>query len=589
MWKKLVFIFLIVCLLVALIGCSGGNPVVPPSDEDTVDEEFEEDTTDEEFDNIIAIGDDAVDKFEEFNNSIGTEQAYQETVDFLEQQNGVKEAGIGEDGTTIWFECENGYLVGILSTEEDEKANEKGIELAFDQSKIVPSAEKALILDPGFNPVGSYKTVKINLKFLSLYGYGNVYYESGLDVSVEFMKKLYQYSVIYIITHGGFVKDNICFALSVEATTDIKNQYDYYLKNKYLAIVFIESPILKKIEPYIAITPSFIREYNAGTFPDSLICIDACHSLEDDTMAQAFIDKGAYTYCGYTDIMRFGYDAPVEFFENLISEEMNVEEAIDNLSNANNFDYYPKNHGDLYLVEEVDDETKIINTIHKLYQALSDQDWDEARSCCVYGTEVYESLNEAEEQFYWDNLDAGGTLDASYSSDNYEIVINGEYAEAYCDTTVLSIVDGEVIDEISGGVWWYLQKIGNDWKIYDGLGSWDEDEIRSVCNKLISALNNKNWNEARSYCIYGSKAYNQINGLEDDVNNCESLFGPGNLNIDVTINNVTIDGREALVSGYFSYIFTAGTYVEENSGSVTGCLEKIGDNWKVYEGIIPDF
>jgi hypothetical protein len=114
----------------------------------------------------------------------------------------------------------------------------------------------------------------------------------------------------------------------------------------------------------------------------------------------------------------------------------------------------------------------------------------------------------------------------------------------------------------------------------------DEDKIRSVCNKLVSALNNKNWSRARSYCINGSEAYNQIYQLENDVNNSESLYGPGNLNINANINNVVINGNYATVYGYFNYIFTAGSYIEENSGSVTGYLEKIDNNWKIYRGVI---
>ena len=352
MLKRVLFLFLILCLLTILIGCGGGNPIIPPGDETT---------TDEEFNDIINTGKEAVDKFEEYCNSIGEEQAYQATVDFLEQQDGVKEAGIGEDGTTIWFEYENGYLVGILSTEEDEKANEKEIELSFDQSKVVPSTEKALILNPGFNPVGTLKAQKIKGKLNSLYG--DYDYESGSDVSVELMKELYQYSVIYIITHGGIMKGNENFCLNIEATTDIKDQYDDYFKNQYLVAMWVENPITKKSKPYVSITPSFIKQCNSGTFPDSLICIDACHSLENKTMAKAFEEKGAYAYCGYTTTMKFGYDEPVDFFGNLISEEMNVEDAIDSLTNANNFDYYPKNHGDLCLVEENENQPPVISDL----------------------------------------------------------------------------------------------------------------------------------------------------------------------------------------------------------------------------------
>jgi len=335
MRKKVIFLFLVIGMLVILIGCGGGNPIIPPSDEPT---------TDEEFNDIIDTGESAIDKFEEYCNSIGEEQAYQATVDFLEQQDGVKEAGIGEDGITIWFEYENGYLVGILSTEEDEKAST----LPFDQSKVIPSAEKALILNPGFHPLGTLKAQDIKGKLNSLYG-GYVY-KSGSDVSIELMKELYQYSVIYIITHGGIIEGNESFCLKIEATSAIKDQYDYYFKNQYLVTGLVRGLVGAK--PYVMITPSFIKDYNSGTFPDSLICIDACNSLKNKTMAKAFEKKGAYAYCGYTTTMYFIDNTPVDFFENLISEEMNVEDAIDNLSN-NNFKYYPENHGDLYLKEEI--------------------------------------------------------------------------------------------------------------------------------------------------------------------------------------------------------------------------------------------
>jgi len=342
--KLFKFVMLIILLVSFAVfsGCGGGNPIIPPSDETT---------TDEEFNDIIDTGENAIDKFEEYCNSIGEELAYQATVDFLEQQNGVKEAGIGEDGTTIWFEYENGYLVGILSTEEDAKANEKGIELPFDQSKVVPSAEKALILNPGFNLYATYNAQKIKGKLNSLYGEYD--YESGLDVSIELMKELYQYSVIYINTHGGIIKGNESFCLKIEATTDIKDQYDYYFKNHYLVIGMVKNPIpFVKSKPYVCISPSFITDFNSGTFPDSLICIEACHSLENKTMAKAFEKKGAYVYCGFNSTKIFSDDTAVKFFENLISEEMNVEDAVDNLSN-NNFKYYPENHGDLYLKEEI--------------------------------------------------------------------------------------------------------------------------------------------------------------------------------------------------------------------------------------------
>lgn len=116
----------------------------------------------------------------------------------------------------------------------------------------------------------------------------------------------------------------------------------------------------------------------------------------------------------------------------------------------------------------------------------------------------------------------------------------------------------------------------------------EKEEIESICSKVVSALNNKNWNKARSYCINGSEAYNQVSELENSINNIENWHGPGNLNINSNINNIVVNGNYATVYGYFNSTFTAGSYFDENSGSFTGYLKKSGSNWKIYEGVIPN-
>lgn len=116
----------------------------------------------------------------------------------------------------------------------------------------------------------------------------------------------------------------------------------------------------------------------------------------------------------------------------------------------------------------------------------------------------------------------------------------------------------------------------------------DETKIKNVIHELAQALSDKDWNKARSCCIYGSEAYNEVNELEDLINEWEFSHGTTALNINENINNVVINGKYAIVYGYFSYIFTAGSYVEEYSGDATGYLEKIGNNWEIYEGYIPN-
>ena len=53
----------------------------------------------------------------------------------------------------------------------------------------------------------------------------------------------------------------------------------------------------------ILVSPAFIWVKN-GTFPNSVIWGGACHSLQDDSMANVFLGKGAGAYFGFSDTVK---------------------------------------------------------------------------------------------------------------------------------------------------------------------------------------------------------------------------------------------------------------------------------------------
>ena len=109
------------------------------------------------------------------------------------------------------------------------------------------------------------------------------------------------------------------------------------------------------------------------------------------------------------------------------------------------------------------DEIKIENAINGFVQAFNDKDWDKVRSYCVYGSVVYNEMNELEQHYYDDPSSVADHTVIHYIS---PININGQYAEAYAYFTTVFIYNGEVV-EYTGEQWHYLQKIADDWKIYD--------------------------------------------------------------------------------------------------------------------------
>jgi len=120
----------------------------------------------------------------------------------------------------------------------------------------------------------------------------------------------------------------------------------------------------------------------------------------------------------------------------------------------------------------VSEETKIENVITEFFQALSDEDWNKARSYCVYGSLEYNYVTEIEEQ--WNNNFgvSGVVVNLDFVIDNIDpIIVTGNYAQAhvYYSASVQLLYLGQLYwEELFDGDWWfYLQKVGNNWKLYD--------------------------------------------------------------------------------------------------------------------------
>ena len=118
----------------------------------------------------------------------------------------------------------------------------------------------------------------------------------------------------------------------------------------------------------------------------------------------------------------------------------------------------------------VSDETQIRNVVQNYCSAISDQDWDRAKSYCVYGSQVYFDTCALEEQV--NNLyQYAFTVTITYSVTISNVEINGDYAEVSLSggTLIITMDDYSQRQDIPGGTF-YLQKIDNSWKICDPPG-----------------------------------------------------------------------------------------------------------------------
>ena len=117
----------------------------------------------------------------------------------------------------------------------------------------------------------------------------------------------------------------------------------------------------------------------------------------------------------------------------------------------------------------ITDEAQITSVINGFFQAISDRDWDTARSYCVYDSVAYNDVTDWEEE--WNN-DFGESeeWDLIFVVDDINpIIVSGNYAEAYTYSSIFLYYNGEILEEESESTeaWLYLQKIDSDWKLYD--------------------------------------------------------------------------------------------------------------------------
>jgi len=134
-------------------------------------------------------------------------------------------------------------------------------------------------------------------------------------------------------------------------------------------------------------------------------------------------------------------------------------------------------------VFELDDETKITNTIHGLFQAINDKDWNTAKSYCVYGSEIYQGIVGAEQCYNLYGAYECDIPDEFIVNNINPIIINGDYAEAYA---YLTTIWGSIED--SGENWLYLQKIDNDWRLYGAGGTTPLNNAPVITSTAVTSV-----------------------------------------------------------------------------------------------------
>jgi len=116
------------------------------------------------------------------------------------------------------------------------------------------------------------------------------------------------------------------------------------------------------------------------------------------------------------------------------------------------------------IVTPATDEARVKSVINEYFLALNDQNWNKAKNYCVYGSEIYYAICQMEDlantiYTYCNTVTVNAIVKI------YDISIYGKYSKAYCYFTYVITYCG-YYESDSRYCYYYLQKIGNNWKLY---------------------------------------------------------------------------------------------------------------------------
>jgi PKD repeat protein len=250
---------------------------------------------------ILATNEAAAGKFKDWSTVYGIDRARRMTIDLLRSTPGVRQVELSPDGYTINILYDSG-LEASISTGEEGMLSTPG-----NSNSLV-----ARYLDPAKCWVCTWiNSELINEECMQSTLLG----QSAFDL--ESVKSFSNYGVLNLNTHGGLcgiLNNQVCILTGEEVSVPglVQHFPDWYSE---IAIPQTDS---WTGDTYWAFTPGFITKYTS-TFPNSLIVIDACHSLDGTSMANAFLSKGAAAYVGWTGTVAAIIDEKVEedLFSNL--------------------------------------------------------------------------------------------------------------------------------------------------------------------------------------------------------------------------------------------------------------------------------
>jgi hypothetical protein len=199
-----------------------------------------------------------------------------------------------------------------------------------------PNSElKAVIVDQLSLTFPNQTFIETVTSGLEQSGY-TVDYCSGEQVTVDFYRNLpaLGYGLIILRVHSA--ASTLEGKEFIEAPVSFFTSEDYsqtkYVQEQLTDQLLIGSYSMPQPPYYFGVTPKFVTISMKGVFQKTTVVMMGCEGLNNTRMAEAFIEKGAKVYIGWTSSVSASYtdQATAHLLQHLIVEKQTIDSAVDN-------------------------------------------------------------------------------------------------------------------------------------------------------------------------------------------------------------------------------------------------------------------
>ncbi len=300
--------------------------------------------------------------------------AREEAVAAIQGLQGVADAGVSDDEISIWLDHDEG-LRGVLMLTTDDSRGGGGLQEAVYTESPTTARFDTFSVEPQ-SPIGN-RDVLVWAPFATEWGSCNeapalqqIFEDATcpkLEVDVlsnaaaDFasVQDWPDYGTLVLSTHGVMYRGQVLLLTGeqwrpgdkrfkqakpfpVVVTRRALDKVPARPKAGVKVPVVRYAPSTNVLDPckpgprqrgtWIGVLPADVAEIGES-FDQGLIFGNFCHSLENDTMADAFLANGARSYFGWTDSVysRHAFDVVKDFFRSAAGEVKHVDEAYDDV------------------------------------------------------------------------------------------------------------------------------------------------------------------------------------------------------------------------------------------------------------------